>query len=225
MANYLIIGGNSGIGAALVQQLTQAGDHVTTASRSNSDITFDATANIPFHASSLPEKLHGVVYCPGSINLKPFARLTTQDFLDDFHINVLGAINVIRSVLPNLKQAEYASIVLFSTVAVTQGMPFHSSVATSKGGIEGLTKSLAAEFAPHIRVNCIAPSITQTPLAARLLSSEEKIKSAAERHPLKKIGEPQDMASLAAFLLTEESKWITGQILHADGGMSTLRNL
>ena len=135
----------------------------------------------------------------------------------------MGAIKVIRTVLPQLKSAEQSSIVLFSTVAVNQGMPFHASVSASKGALEGLTKSMAAEFSPKIRVNCIAPSLTDTPLASKLLSSEEKKKASGDRHPLKRVGEPIDIARMADFLLSDDASWTTGQILRVDGGMSTLR--
>lgn len=218
---YLIIGASSGIGLALSNQLKAAGNHVVTASR-NGDIRFDATTDA-FDISSLPDQLDGIAYCPGSINLKPFHRLTTQDFNDDFTINVLGAVKVIQAVLPKLKSAEQSAIVLFSTVAVAQGMPFHASIAAAKGAIEGLTKSLAAELAPKIRVNCIAPSLTDTPLAAKLLANDDKKKASAERHPLKQIGTAEDIAALAAFLLSPNAKWISGQIVGIDGGMSTLR--
>jgi NAD(P)-dependent dehydrogenase (short-subunit alcohol dehydrogenase family) len=218
---YLIIGASSGIGLALSNQLKAAGNQVVTASR-NGDIKFDSLTDT-FDVSSLPEQLDGVAYCPGSINLKPFHRLTTQDFNDDFTINVLGAVKVIQAVLPKLKSAEQGAIVFFSTVAVAQGMPFHASIAAAKGAIEGLTKSLAAELAPKIRVNCIAPSLTDTPLAAKLLANDDKKKASADRHPLKQIGTADDIASLAAFLLSPNAKWISGQIVGIDGGMSTLR--
>ena len=135
----------------------------------------------------------------------------------------MGAIAVIQKLLPNLKQAETSSIVLFSTVAVQTGMGFHASIAASKGAIEGLARSLASEFAPKIRVNCIAPSLTDTPLAERLLNSPEKREASAARHPLKAIGAPADIASAAAFLLSDQASWMTGQILHIDGGMSSVR--
>jgi len=172
----------------------------------------------------LPDGLHGVVYCPGTIRLKPIQRLTREDFLEDLQINFLGAVHVIQACLPNLKKSPTgASILLFSTVAVTTGMPFHASIAGAKGAVEGLTRSLAAELAPRIRVNAIAPSLTDTPLAAGLLSSEEKRQAAAERHPMKRIGSAQDIARLALFLLSDDAGWITGQVFHADGGMSALR--
>ena len=159
-----------------------------------------------------------------TIRLKPFQRLTRDDFLEDFQINFLGAVHVIQACLPNLKKSPTgASILLFSTVAVTTGMPFHASIAGAKGAVEGLTRSLAAELASRIRVNAIAPSLTDTPLAVNLLSSEEKRQAAAERHPMKRIGSVQDIARLALFLLSDDAGWITGQVFHADGGMSALR--
>ncbi len=224
MKNYLIIGASSGIGKALSGILKSKGNSVITASRHDADILFDVTRDT-LDIQQLPAQLDGLVYCPGTINLKPFARLSDQEFKDDFELNVLGAIKIIRTVLPNLKNAEHASIVLFSTVAVNQGMPFHASVSASKGALEGLTKSMAAEFSPKIRVNCIAPSLTDTPLAVKLLSSEEKKKISGDRHPLKRVGEAHDIARMAEFLLSEDSSWITGQIHRVDGGMSTLRIL
>lgn len=223
--NYLIIGGNSGIGKAIADILKKEGHAVILASRKGGDegtIAYDATKD-ELKADDLPARLHGLVYCPGSITLKPFHRLTDQEFLDDFSINVMGAVRTVRSVLSLLKNADKSSIVLFSTVAVQQGMPFHASVAAAKGAIEGLTRSLAAEFAPKIRVNAIAPSLTNTPLAGKLLSSEDKKKASDERHPLKRTGEAEDIAQMATFLLSEQASWVSGQIFHVDGGLSALR--
>lgn len=224
---YLLVGASSGVGSALLNLLNDDHHHVITASRRNVTSSF---AHIPFDVTKdeldvnlLPESLDGLAYCPGSINLKPFHRIADQEFIDEFNLNVVGAIKVVRSILPRLKNSHQSSIVLFSTIAVQQGMPFHSSVAVAKGALEGLTRSLAAEFAPKIRVNCIAPSLLNTPLAARLLTSEEKKKISDEKHPLKRIGEADDVARLAAFLLSPNSSWITGQIIHADGGLSTVR--
>lgn len=172
----------------------------------------------------LPDTLHGLVYCPGTILLKPFQRLTIADFQNEFEINLLGAVKTIQGCLKRLKKSPTgASSILFSTVAVKIGIPFHASVAAAKGAVEGLTRSLAAEFAPRIRVNAIAPSLTDTPLAESLLSSEERRKASAERHPLKRIGSPQEIAGLAQYLLSDEGLWITGQIFHVDGGMSSTR--
>lgn len=221
--NFLIIGGSSGIGQALTQQLAAAGHTVVSTSRTDSDYyTFDAVKD-SLMLSELPEVLDGVAYCPGTINLKPFHRLTENDFTEDFRVNVLGAVRTLQQILPLLKNSTQASVVLFSTVAVQQGMAFHASVAAAKGAVEGLAKSLAAEWAPKIRVNVIAPSLTDTKLAEKLLSTDEKKKAAADRHPLKQIGNAEDIAQMAAFLLTDQSKWITGQVFHVDGGLSGVR--
>ncbi|MCU0418100.1 MAG: SDR family oxidoreductase [Cyclobacteriaceae bacterium] len=226
--NYLVIGGSTGIGLALARHLKAQGHGTWVAARRTiiepgiESQVFDAVRE-DASALTLPDALDGLAYCPGSINLKPFHRLTDQEFTDDFQLNVMGAVKAVRSLLPRLKAADTASVVFFSTVAVAQGMPFHASVAAAKGALEGLTKSLAAEWAPKIRVNCIAPSLTDTPLAARLLASDEKKKASAERHPLKRVGEAEDIANMAAFLLSDQARWISGQILGVDGGMSTLR--
>lgn len=230
--NILVVGGSKGIGRAIVEQLVSQNINVTVISRNidemdthalvhyiQKDITKDDLA-----PNELPDIIDGLVYCPGSIVLKPFKSLSEEQFIDDFAINCLGAIKSIKAAFNGLKKSESnPGIVLFSTVAVTQGMAFHASLAAAKGAVEGLTKSLAAEFAPTIRVNCIAPSLTNTSLAAKILSSPEKIQAAEQRHPLKTIGNVSDLASMAIFLLSEEAKWISGQILHVDGGMSTLR--
>jgi NAD(P)-dependent dehydrogenase (short-subunit alcohol dehydrogenase family) len=231
MANYLIIGGSSGIGSSLVAQLVEEGHqvfatyntHPVTSSFPNLSYfplnVLDETLDLSF----LPEKLDGIAFCPGAIQLKPFARIQAADFMADYQLQVVGAIKVIQGALPALKNAEQASIVLFSTVAVQLGLNFHSLVSASKGAIEGLTKSLAAEFAPKIRVNAIAPSLTNTPLAAGLLNSDQKMEANAERHPLKRVGKPEDVSAMAAFLLSPKTSWITGQILSVDGGMGALK--
>ena len=173
----------------------------------------------------LPEEIHGAVYCPGSINLRSFRSLQPADFRQDFELNLLGAVRFLQACQPRLKGPDGgpASVVLFSTVAVAQGMPMHTSVAAAKGAVEGLMRSLAAEWAPKIRVNAIAPALIDTPLAARLLSSPDKREALAARYPLKRIGEPADVAAVARFLLSAESGWLTGQVFGVDGGMSTLR--
>jgi NAD(P)-dependent dehydrogenase (short-subunit alcohol dehydrogenase family) len=173
--------------------------------------------------SNLPEQLDGFVYCPGSINLRPFRGLKSQTFLDDFNLNVMGAVKSIQAVLPLLQKSPQSSLVFYSTVAVSTGMPFHASVAAAKGALEGLTRSLAAEYAPKFRVNCIAPSLTDTPLADKFLNNEAKIEKAQERHPLKQVGSAKNIAQMTAFLLGEESQWMTGQILHVDGGIGDLK--
>ena len=228
--NILIVGASSGIGSALAESLTQKGASVYTASRTEGDtpsvlhINFDAQTPDYQGFTQLPEVIHGLVYCPGTINLKPFGRISTDDFLKDFQINVLGAVGVLQNVMPKLKRAEGASVVLFSTVAVQMGMGFHASIAASKGAIEGLTRSLAAEFAMQkIRVNAIAPSLTDTPLAEKLLGTDEKKEASNRRHPIGRYGTAQDVANAALFLLGDESSWVTGQILGIDGGMGSIK--
>ncbi|MBN8705134.1 MAG: SDR family oxidoreductase [Bacteroidetes bacterium] len=231
MANYFIIGGSSGIGQKLASQLAEAGHQVISTYFKNKTEpkqpsisthylnVLDETVDISF----LPETLNGLIYCPGSINLRPFARINPADFTADFNLQVVGAVKVIQAALPKLKVSDNPSIVLFSTVAVQSGFNFHSQVSTSKGAIEGLTKALAAEFAPTIRVNCIAPSLTDTPLATNFINTAQKMETNAQRHPLKRIGTTEDIANMAEFLLSEKSGWMTGQILHVDGGISTLK--
>jgi NAD(P)-dependent dehydrogenase (short-subunit alcohol dehydrogenase family) len=228
MKNILLIGGSYGIGLAIAKEL-QFENNVYIASRSNENladvkathIAFDATTDT-IDTSQLPAVIDGLVYCPGSINLRPFKGLKPEAFETDLQINFISLVKVIQSVLPNLLASEQASIVTFSSVAATMGMPFHTSVAASKGAIEGFAKALAAEYAPKIRVNVIAPSLTDTPLADKFLNNETKQEKSAERHPLKRFGKPEDSAQMATFLLSDKSSWISGQIFHVDGGMSTL---
>lgn len=228
MKNILLIGGSYGIGLAIAKEM-QFENNVYIASRSNENladvnathISFDATTDT-IDTSKLPTVIDGLVYCPGSINLRPFKGIKPEAFETDLQINFLSWVKVIQSVLPNLLASEQASIVAFSSVAATMGMPFHTSVAASKGAIEGFAKALAAEYAPKIRVNVIAPSLTDTPLADKFLNNETKQEKSAERHPLKRFGKPEDSAQMATFLLSDKSSWISGQIFHVDGGMSTL---
>ena len=227
--NILIIGGSSGIGLALAEQLAPH-NKVFIASRSGDavqhldiqHISYDATQD-DFDTSQLPEELHGFIYCPGSINLRPFKGLKLEAFQSDFEVNVLGAVRSLKSVLSHLSASGNAAVVLYSTVAVQTGMPFHSSVAASKGAIEGLTRSLAAEFAPKIRVNAIAPSLVDTPLASKFLNNEAKMDKANERHPLGRVGSAKEIAQATTFLLGEESSWMTGRVLQLDGGIGNLK--
>lgn len=228
MKNILLIGGSYGIGLAIAQKI-QNENNVYVASRTNENLSGLNVTHIQFDASTdtldtskLPAVIDGLVYCPGSINLRPFKGLKPEAFETDLQINFLSLVKVIQTVLPNLLASEQASIVAFSSVAATMGMPFHTSVAASKGAIEGFAKALAAEYAPKIRVNVIAPSLTDTPLADKFLNNETKQEKSAERHPLKRFGKPEDSAQMASFLLSDKSSWISGQIFHVDGGMSTL---
>ena len=231
MKNFLVIGASSGIGKRIAEILADEGHQVfgtylTHEMETDSDRIQYHRLNVTDNSldlNFLPEVLHGVAYCPGSINLKPFHRIKPESFIEDYNLQVVGAIKVLQTALPRLKAAGSASVVLFSTVAVSMGFNFHSQVAASKGAIEGLVRSLAAEWAPNIRVNAIAPSLTDTPMGAHLLNSPEKKEANAQRHPLKRVGTPDDIARTAQFLLSENSGWITGQIIHTDGGMSAIR--
>jgi NAD(P)-dependent dehydrogenase (short-subunit alcohol dehydrogenase family) len=228
MKNILLIGGSYGIGYELAKEL-QKDSTVFVASRTNENldgldityISFDAITDT-LDSSMLPAVIDGLVYCPGSINLRPFRGLKLETFESDMQLNFFSMVKVIQTILPQLTASEQSSIVLFSTVAVKMGMPFHTSVAATKGAIEGFSKALAAEYAPKIRVNVIAPSLTDTPLAEKFLSNEEKREKSALRHPLKRVGTSEDMAQMASFLLSDKSSWISGQTFHVDGGMSTL---
>lgn len=231
MSTYLIIGASSGIGKKLSEQLVGSGHKVYATYFKNKPGT--PSDNPDYHYLNvldennsldfLPDSLDGLVYAPGSINLRPFERIKPADFIADYNLQVLGAIKIIQATMPRLKRTENASIVLFSTVAVQTGFNFHSQVSASKGAIEGLTRALAAEFAPKIRVNCIAPSLTDTPLASSMLNSDQKREANAMRHPLKKTGTPENIADMAEFLLSEKSNWISGQIFHVDGGISSIK--
>ncbi|MEZ2415428.1 SDR family NAD(P)-dependent oxidoreductase [Muriicola sp. E247] len=224
--NILLIGGSHGIGLELVK-LLQDTHSVFVASRTADDLSSLNVTHIEFDVTKdeldlnkLPETLDGFVYCPGSINLKPLKMMGLETFREDMEINFFSLVKVVKQVMS--KMAEGSSMVFFSTVAVGMGMPFHTSVAAAKGAIEGFAKALAAENTPKVRVNVIAPSLVDTPLASRLLSNDRKKEMMAERHPLKRVGTAEDIAKMAAFLLKEDSSWMTGQILGVDGGMSSL---
>ncbi len=229
MKNIVVVGGSHGIGAQLLQLLSRHGEYqIINVSRTAPEqipnlahVEFDIENGFP---QIDIEQVDGLVYCPGSINLKPFHRLTQEDFLQDYKVNFMGAVNAIQGLIRPMKKSRNASVVLFSTVAVGQGMPFHSSIASAKAAIEGLTRSLAAEYAQNnIRFNCLAPSVTDTPLASHLLSDDKRREASARRHPLNRFGEPSDLASMAEFLLSNKAEWITGQIFNIDGGLSTLK--
>jgi 3-oxoacyl-[acyl-carrier protein] reductase len=226
------VGGSSGIGLSLVKLLAANGATIYNVSRTVSaewpgdmhHLTLDILSDKSQLADFLPEQLHGLVYSVGSINLKPFNRLTEEDFLNDYRVNVLGAVKIIQQALKSLKAAQGASIVLISSVAARAGMSFHCSISAAKGAVEGLALSLAAELAPnHIRVNVIAPSLTDTPLAQNLLSTPERKEASNKRHPLGKYGLPEDISPAIAFLLADETNWMTGQVIGIDGGLGNLK--
>ena len=230
MKNYLVIGGSSAVGTELIQKLLDSGATVYSSYHSRS-IPIDSDRLVKFALDVtrdeipdgvLPETLNGFAYLPGSIQLKPFKRIGLDVFKEDFELQVLGAIRCLQSSLKSLTSADDGSVLFYSTVAVQRGFDFHSVVSTSKGALEGLTKALSAELAPKIRVNCITPSLTRSALSESFLNSNKKMEYQSNSHPLKRIGEPTDIAELSHFLLSERSSWMTGQILHLDGGRSTL---
>jgi NAD(P)-dependent dehydrogenase (short-subunit alcohol dehydrogenase family) len=229
--NIFIVGASSGIGHALAESLQAQGATLFTAGRTQPEgiqsthMTWDITKTPAADAlTQLPDTLHGIVYCPGTINLKPFQRLTLDDYRNDLEVNVLGAVATIHACYAAIKKSKGASIVLFSTVAAKLGMGMHSSVSVAKSAVEGLTKSLAAELAPfNVRVNAVAPSLTDTPMAQFLLADDTKREAANKRHPLNRYGSPQDIAGMAAYLLADQAAWITGQIIGVDGGMGSLK--
>jgi NAD(P)-dependent dehydrogenase (short-subunit alcohol dehydrogenase family) len=239
--NYLIFGGIDGIGGALSARL-KAGGHRVFVTTSNpekaeaalqsgiaQDQIFLVDALSPESiaqavAGASAEGLHGLAYCVGTIDLKPLSRTTTEDLLKSFQVNVLGAFMAIKAAAPHLAQ-ELGSIVLFSSIAATRGFANHASIGTAKAALEGLARSLAAELAPKVRINVIAPSLTETPLATPFTSNPKMKDAIAAMHPLQRLGIPDEMAALAAFLLSEESGWITGQTVHVDGGRSRLESI
>lgn len=226
MKNILLIGGSHGIGLEIASKLSVK-NHVYVASRTIGGLSETNITHIPFDALSenlsdkpLPEEIHGFVYCPGSINIKPFKMLTEESFRNEMEINFFGLVKTVKSVIGNM--VEGGSIVFLSTVAVSTGMPFHTSISAAKGAIEGFARALAAEYAPKLRVNVIAPSLVDTPLSERLLNNDKKKEMMAQRHPLKKVGRVSDVANAVLFLLDFENSWITGQVIGVDGGISTL---
>jgi 3-oxoacyl-[acyl-carrier protein] reductase len=230
--NILVVGGSFGVGLSLVKLLYAQKANIYVISRSASEewpenahyLKTDVTANLDAVEMFLPQQLHGLVYAVGSINLKPFTRLTAEDFFNDYQLNVLGAARMIQQAIKPLKNASGSSIVLISSVAARTGMPYHASIAGAKGAVEGMALSLAAELATQqIRVNVVAPSLTDTPLAQNLLSTPEKREASAKRHPLGRIGQPEDISQMIAFLLSDESSWVSGQVIGIDGGLGKLK--
>tara|TARA_R110002051_G_scaffold165130_2_gene235896 strand:- start:11674 stop:12363 length:690 start_codon:yes stop_codon:yes gene_type:complete len=226
MKNILLIGGSHGIGLYIAKELKET-HHLYVASRSVIDLQHSNITHIPFdvttdelNVSSLPEKLDGFVYCPGSINLKPFKMMSLDTIKEDMELNFFSMVKVVKEIIS--KMDEGSSMVFFSTIAVGTGMPYHTSVSAAKGAIEGFAKSLAAEYAPKVRVNVVAPSLVDTTLSKRLLNNDKKREMMSERHPLKRVGNPEDIANAAIFLLSNKSTWVTGQVIGVDGGLSTL---
>lgn len=229
-SNLVIIGASHGIGQAIAEQHLSDGGTVHAYSRTRGE--WPETSGLNYQAfdvlgqdldsASLPENIHGFVFCPGSIDLGPLRGVKPEKMREHFELNVVSAVKCMQAVLPGLKRAT-GSAVFFSTVAVAQGMPMHTVVSAAKGALEALTRTWAAELSPDVRVNCIAPALTDTPLASRLLSSDARREAMAEMYPLKRYGRAGDIASAANFLLSKSSTWITGQVLSVDGGLSTLR--
>ena len=226
MKNILVIGGSKGIGKAIITNLVEE-NHVYNVSRTSPDFSHNNLTHFSLDilTDELPEidKIDTLIYCPGSINLKPISRLKLEEFRDDFEINVVGAVKTIQKYLPKLKEGNSPNILLFITVASKLGMPFHASVAAAKSAVEGLTKSLGAELAPTIRVNAIAPTVTDTDLASKLLRNDRMIENITERHPLKKYLQPKEVADLATFLTSDKAKSISGQIFELDCGIVSFK--
>ncbi|MEM8734363.1 MAG: SDR family oxidoreductase [Planctomycetota bacterium] len=229
--SIVVVGGTRGIGLDIVRRRVELGDTVTVVSRTNAGLeefgsvehlACDVTVD-DLDSAALPSVVDGLVYCPGSINLRSFNSLKPQQFRDDFELNVVGAVRCIQAASKALRASSGSSIVLFSTVAVQQGMFAHASIAAAKGALEGLTRTIAAEMAPTVRVNCLAPALTETSLTERFFSSPDKAAALAEKYPMGRTGQPSDLGAMASFLLGDESNWMTGQVIGVDGGMSTLR--
>jgi len=226
MKNIVIIGGSKGIGNAILLQQLET-NLVHNISRNPPEISHENLTHYSLDVlqDALPEieKIDTLIYCPGSINLKPIASLSVDDFRKDFEINVIGAVKTIQKYLAVLKKGTDPSIVLFSTVAVKLGMPFHASIATAKAGVEGLVKSLGAELASVVRINAIAPTITETTLSAGILRNDRMRENMVERHPMKNYLKPQEVAGMANFLISEKAKSISGQVFEMDYGIVTFK--
>ena len=226
MKTIIVVGGSKGIGNAIVTSLLSE-NKVINISRNAPQQTHENLKHFSCDVltDELPELTEAdtLIYCPGSINLKPIARLSLDEFREDFEINVMGAVKAIQKYLPVLKNGDKPSILLFSTVAAKMGMPFHASIAASKSGVEGLVKSLGAELAPTIRINAIAPTVTNTDLASKLLRNEKMVDAITDRHPLKKFLNPEEVAEMAVFLTSNKAASISGQVFQMDCGIVTLK--
>ena len=226
--NILVIGGNSLIGQEVIKLSNAKGDNVIATSRSTIDLPLENFIQLDPNEDlsgldTLPDSIDALLYCPGSISLKSIQRMDIADIREDFRINVEGAFNIIKKVLPNLKKDDGASVVFISSVAAKSGMTFHSSISASKAALEGFARSLASELAPRVAINCVAPSLTNTPLAEHLLNNEKKLQSSEARHPLNTIGDPVKIAKIIYNLFSAKEDWITGQTISIDGGLSSLR--
>lgn len=228
MKTFILAGASSAMAIETAKQLQQKSFKVIGISTKDKTYDYDTFYKIESYSfnkfPAIEEEIHGLAYFPGTINLKPFARFNREDFTKDFEINTLGAVACIQTYLNGLKKSNKASVVLVSSVAVSAGMPFHASIAMAKGAIEGLTKSLAAEFAPTIRVNCIAPSLVNTALGEKFINTPEKLEAMQKKNPMKKVGTAAEVANAISFLLNDESSWITGQTINVDGGMNHIKN-
>lgn len=226
MKNIVIIGGSKGIGNAILMQQLET-NLVYNISRNAPDVSHANLTHYPLDVlkDELPsiENIDTLIYCPGSINLKPIGSLSIDDFRNDFEINVIGAVKVIQKYLPVLKKGTNPSILLFSTVAVKLGMPFHASIATAKAGVEGLVKSLGAELASTVRINAIAPTITETMLSANILRNDRMKENMVERHPMKSYLKPEEVAEMANFIISEKAKSMSGQVFEMDYGIVTFK--
>jgi len=226
MKNIVIIGGSKGIGNAILLQQLET-NYVYNISRNPPEISHPNLKHysIDVLQDTLPEieSINTLIYCPGSINLKPIGNLSIDDFRNDFEINVIGAVKCIQQYLPQLKKGNHPSILLFSTVAAKLGMPFHASIATAKAGVEGLVKSLGAELASSVRINAIAPTITETSLSANILRNDRMKENMVERHPMKGYLKANEVAEMADFLISEKAKSISGQIFEMDYGIVTFK--
>lgn len=226
MKNIVIIGGSKGIGNAILKEAIE-NNKVINISRNLPEISHPNLTNFQLDvlATELPdiEQVDVLIYCPGSINLKPIVSLGIDDFRNDFEINVIGAVKSIQKYLPTLKKGTNPSIILFSTVAAKLGMPFHASIATAKSGVEGLVKSLGAELAPTVRVNAIAPTITETSLSAAILRNDRMKENMIERHPMKGYLNPEEVAGMANFLMSDSAKSISGQVFEMDCGIVSFK--
>tara|TARA_B100001564_G_C20634493_1_gene669001 strand:+ start:790 stop:1473 length:684 start_codon:yes stop_codon:yes gene_type:complete len=227
MKNIVIIGGTKGIGKSIVEELIDT-NNIMCLSRNKTEFTHSNYKHFSFDVTKdeYPEfdSIDKLIYCPGSINLKPITTLSIEDFRNDFELNVIGAVKAIKNYLPMLKKSTFASVLLFSTVATKLGMPYHASVSVAKSGIDGLVKTLGAELAPKVRINAIAPTITQTDLASKILRNEKVVENMIDRHPLKKILSPKEVAKMASYLISEDALSISGQIFNMDAGIVSFKS-